>query len=109
MLKAFNKFLNHILDTVLPLRSDFEIVKNLDEETMFSLPKAGKVENLDWINSLWEYKNRKVKAIIWELKYRENIIPLGTIGKIIFDEIIAMVSDIVLFNSDAEFLLIPNL
>lgn len=107
MLKTLKKFLNSVLDVVLPLRSDFEIVKNLDEETMFSLPRAKKIENLDWIHSLWEYRNRKVKAVIWELKYRENVSPLTTIGKMLFDEIIAIVSDIVIFNSDAEFLLIP--
>ncbi|TSC70391.1 MAG: hypothetical protein CEO12_415, partial [Parcubacteria group bacterium Gr01-1014_46] len=107
MLKNISNFFNSILDFVLPLRSDFDIVRRLDEEKIYSLPKSEKVENADWITPLFKYKDRKVKAIIWELKYRENTLPLGTIGKMIFDEITAILSDIVLFNADAEFLLVP--
>lgn len=107
MFKEFLKFFNLILDFLLPLRSDYEIVKSLTEEKIHSLPKAEKILGLEWITALFQYKDRKVKAIIWELKYRENIIPLGVIGKMIFDEIVAVFSDIVLFDNDAEFLLIP--
>ena len=107
MLKSIGKFLSIILNSIAPLRSDFEIVKNLDEKTINSLPEAKSVEGMDWIHSLFNYKDRRVKAIIWELKYKDNILPLETIGKIFYDEIMALVSDITLFNSKAEFLLIP--
>ncbi len=101
------EFSNHILDFVLPVRSDYEIVKGLDEETTYSLPKGEQVQDNDWIHPLFEYKNKKVKAIIWELKYRENILPLGTIGKMFFDEMLEVISDILLFDAKAEFVLIP--
>ncbi len=107
MLKNILEFLNSILDFVLPLRSDFEIVKKLDESAIYSLPRAEKVEDNDWITPLFAYKDRKVRAIIWELKYRQNILPLGTIGKMIHEEIFAVISDIVLFNAKAEFVLLP--
>lgn len=107
MFKNIYKFLGNLLDFILPPRSDFDIVKKLDEKTIYSLPRADKVQDQEWITPLFQYKDKRVKAIIWELKYRENIIPLGTIGKILYDEIISIISDIVLFNIDAEFLLIP--
>ena len=107
MLKSLKKFLSSLLDFILPRRSNFEIVKNLKSEDILSLPKAPKIEGLSWISPLFYYKDNKVRAIIWELKYKENIIVLGCIGKLIFEEIIALVSDIVLFDHDAGFLLIP--
>lgn len=62
---------------------------------------------MDWIHPLFHYKDRKVKAIIWELKYRGTTSPLETIGRLIFEEILDLSSDIALFNNTAEFLLIP--
>ena len=107
MLKSVTDFFTSLIDLVLPPRSDFQIVKKLDEKTIYSLPKAPYVAEMDWIHPLFHYKDKRVKAIIWELKYRENAIPLETIGKMLFDEILSVISDITLFNHDAEFLLIP--
>jgi ComF family protein len=107
MLKSLVDFLKMMLDFVLPPRSDFEIVKKLDEKAILNLTKAPKLENIDWIHPLFHYKDNKVRAIIWELKYKENTLALEHIGKLLYEEIIALVSDIVIFNNDAQFLLIP--
>ena len=96
-----------ILDFVLPPRTDFAIVKELDEEKISNLPKAEDVAEMDWIHPIFHYKDNRVRAIIWELKYRENVFPLEHIGRLIYEEIIALISDIVLFDNDAQFLLIP--
>ncbi len=107
MLKKFQDFWNQIVDSVLPVRNNFSIVKNLDEKTLELLPKAPKVINLDWITPLFHYKNKKVRAIIWELKYKNNTLILEHLGQLLFDEIIYTISDIFLFSSDSQFLLIP--
>lgn len=107
MLKSLGDFLKMILDFVLPPRSDFEIVKKLDEKAIFNLTKAPVLENADWIHPLFHYKDNKVRAIIWELKYKDNTRPLEHIGKLLYEEIVALISDIVIFNNDAQFLLIP--
>lgn len=107
MLENFKNKILQILDYVMPPRSDFAIVNKLDENAILLLPKAEKVDGLDWITPMFQYKDKRVKAIVWELKYRENTLPLHTIGKMIHDEIINIISDVVLFNANAEFLLIP--
>ena len=107
MLKSIKNFFFSALDSVVPPRTNFAIVKRLDEKTIDSLPKAPKVDDMDWIYPLFHYKDNRVRAIIWELKYRENTSPLEHIGKLFYEEIIDLISDIALFNSDAEFLLIP--
>lgn len=107
MLKNIKLFLNSIFDSILPPRDDFSIVKKLDDETINSLSEASNVENMDWIFPLFQYKDNRVRAIIWELKYKENTSPLDYIGKLIFEEITPLISDISLFNQDAEFILIP--
>ena len=107
VLKSVKNFFEKLIDLVLPKRTDFQIVSNLTPEKIYSLPKSGSVENMDWINSLFQYKNNNVRALIWELKFRENTTALETIGRILYEEILALVSDITLFEADAEFLLIP--
>lgn len=107
MFKIIKLNLIKLFDFILPPRSDFEIVQNLTEEEIVSLPKSLRLQNHEWIIPLFQYKDKRVKAIIWELKYKENIKPLTTVSKLIYDEIIQTVSDIVIFNKNAEFLLIP--
>ncbi|MFZ2621105.1 MAG: hypothetical protein WAX85_01235 [Minisyncoccia bacterium] len=111
MLKSIEKIFFSILDFIIPTRTNFTIVKKLSPEKINSLPKASNIENsgekIDWIHPLFHYKDSRVKAIIWELKYKENTLPLDHIGKLLYEEIIALISDIILFNNDAQFLLIP--
>ena len=107
MLKSIEEFFFYLLDFIIPIRTNFAIVSKLNLEKISSLPKAPEVEKRDWIHPLFHYKDGHVKAIIWELKYRENTLPLEHIGKLLYEEIIALVSDIALFNNDAQFILIP--
>ena len=106
-MKMIKKFLTLVFDLLAPLRTNFAIVQKLDEEALNSLPKAPLVENADWIHPLFHYKDRQVKAIVWELKYRENTLPLLHIGRLLYEEIIVILSDITLFDNDAQFILIP--
>ncbi len=107
MLKSLNEIIEKIINYVLPPRTDFEIVQKLSPREIECLPKAEIQKNLSWIHPLFKYGDRRVKAIIWELKYKDNTKPLETIGKLSFDEILDLVSEITTFDSDAKFLLIP--
>ncbi|MEQ1500361.1 MAG: phosphoribosyltransferase family protein [Parcubacteria group bacterium] len=107
MLKSIEEFLYYILEYVAPRRFNFALVKNLNEDDISQLPRADAVVGMDWIHPIFKYKDYRVKAIIWELKYRQNTLPLEHIGKIIYEEILPLIYDISLFNESAEFLLIP--
>jgi competence protein ComFC len=107
MLTKIIEVIKNIVDFVLPPRSNYEIVKRLDEKSIYQIPRAGKIPGFDWIYPIFQYKDVRVKAIVWELKYRENTKPLEVIGKMMFEEILSLISDIILFNNNAEFLLIP--
>jgi ComF family protein len=107
MLKSLGQFLEKIFDAILPPRSDFELVRKLSETDIQNLPKADAVMEKDWIHPLFAYRNGKVRAVIWELKYRGNTKPLDTIGRMLYEEILALIADIATFDSDAKFLLLP--
>lgn len=107
MLKSLKKLFLVLLDFFLPERKDFVTVKKLDQNLITALPKAPNVEGLDWIHPLFHYKDDRVRAIIWELKYKENTLPLEHLGRLLYEEIISTIADITLFNNDASFVLLP--
>lgn len=107
MFKTIKNFLTNIFDFILPPRTDFAIVQKLDWEKINNLPRAENVSGMSWVYPLFQYKDNRVRAIVWELKYKENTFPLEHIGKLIYEHIVALISDIVIFNNDAQFLLIP--
>ncbi len=107
MLAKTKNLFGILLDIILPPRTNFAIVRKLGEKEILNLPKAPPLEDAGWIQSLFHYKDSRVKAIIWELKYKENTRALEWIGKLLFEEILALISDISLFSNTAEFLLIP--
>jgi ComF family protein len=95
------------IEKLFPFRPNLKEVKNLTSEKISSLPKSDNVYGADWIFPLFRYKNRTVKAIIWELKYHGNFVPLEEIGRLLFDEIAEKMSDVIIFDGEAKFLLIP--
>lgn len=107
MLKNLKDIIVSIIDFFLPERRDYSLIKTLNDDTALCLPKAPNVEGLDWAHPLFHYKNDRVRAIIWELKYRGVTLPLGFLGKMLYEEIISCVSEITLFDNDAEFILLP--
>jgi competence protein ComFC len=107
MLKNIQNLIDFVLDSILPPRKDFDIVKKLNPEKIEALPRSEKVLGEEWIHPLFKYKDKRVKAIIWELKYNENTTPIEYIGKLLYEEIISAISDIFIFDNDAEFVIIP--
>lgn len=106
-MKNLKKYFQIFFDFLLPARNDALIVGKINSENINNLEKAPPVSGLQWIYPLFHYRDKKVKAIIWELKYKENTRVLEFIGKIIYEEIISLISEIYLFNNEAKFLLIP--
>jgi ComF family protein len=107
MFDIIKQYLNFILDFVAPRRSDALIVSKITPGNIGKLPSALSVNGLQWIHPLFHYKDNRVRALVWELKYKENLSAMPVVGQILYDEIIALVSDVLLFDSDAKFLLIP--
>ncbi len=107
MLKSIQEYLLKIIDYIIPPRSDFQIVERLSEADILNLPKADPVKGSNWISPLFKYKDKNVKAIVWELKYKNNTMHLEVLGKMLFDEILHVISEISIFDNDAKFILIP--
>lgn len=93
-----------IVDLIFPARDKEKIVQTLSDEDILSLPKAWERESN--IYSIFSYKNPKVQALIWELKYHRNERSIDIIGKILADSILEEMSDKNLFENKSQYLLV---
>lgn len=104
---GIKKFFFFLFDQIIPFRKDYKIIQNLTEEDVLALPRSERIEGFPWITALFTYKHGTVKAMVWELKYRQTTFSLEYVGKLLYEEILAVMSDISLFDVDAKFLLVP--
>ena len=96
--------IKNLLSLLFPERKDEQIVKNFFIKDIISLPKAA--ESPKSINSIFSYKDKKVQALIWEIKYHKNPTAISIIGKIMAENIEEEVSDKALFENWREALLV---
>ncbi len=106
MLKKIYFYCVSLLDSLFPKRVNAHIVSSLSPDELISLPPPH-TNPLPHIQSLYTYKDPRVKAIIWELKYHGETTFLSTIGRMLYEEMIQTIADIRLFDRQARFALIP--
>lgn len=99
--------LMQLANYVAPERAHFVVVKGLTEKEIISLPRAPSLTHSPWITALFAYSDPRVRALIWELKYRANTRGLDTIGRLLYEHMTEVMADILTFDSDATFILLP--
>ena len=96
-----------IIDIVFPQSPDIE---GLEKKT------AGELEDIlnkndrdlgDNVSAIFSYRDKKVRAIIWEIKYRGNKKLASLCGEIIYNNLLEELSDRGLFENFNKPLLIP--
>ena len=107
MLKSVTILWYQLLDLIAPHRENFTVIQKLTAEDIPSLPKSTPVSGHSYVHALFQYRDYRVRALIWELKYRHNTLHLETIGQLLYDEIPALMTDAILFDCDSKWILIP--
>ncbi len=82
-----------ILDSLIPLSSEFAIARSLSESTLAELLHPMIHRDRPWITALFPYRNHKVRALIRAIKYRGEKAPLPALGRILADEILDILAD----------------
>jgi ComF family protein len=104
MLENLLSILKTLGSMLFPERLDERLVKHFNAETIYSLPKSN--EEPKGVNSIFSYKDKKVQALIWEIKYHKNPTAISIVGKILAENIQEDVSDRALFENWKEILLV---
>ncbi len=100
----FKFLLNFIFPSncIICKKPDFDICR----ECLFSSPLNEK-ENLDWIYSIFDFKDPVVKKSIWLLKYKNKKYFAEFFGEILYEKIIEELSDLEIFENFKNPILMP--
>ena len=106
MTKHIKKVIFAVIDFVFPKSLAAKQLENMS--VLEFLKKVEKdLENLKNIESLFSYKDPLVRDLIWELKYKRNRDALRIASEVLYDHLIEVVSERVLFYPKERPVLVP--
>jgi ComF family protein len=101
-------FTRYTINVLFPHSGFAHTLENLSPTQFYEKAKRPLDPVLNnYIHSLFQYSDRLVSQAIWELKYKGNWQPAHIFAHIIYDKIIEILEDEVLFSNFAAPLLIP--
>lgn len=103
-----NSIFETILNTIFPVKCLICGMSNVDlcSDCLASIPHTKSSDN-NSIYSLYSYKDKVIKELIWKLKYKNRRSIAKIFGRMLFDEIIGTLNDKLLVANDEKILLIP--
>jgi competence protein ComFC len=99
------RFFHTCTDWLFPPREKEEYIEHLTSKDIPTLPKAHDIDDSTF--ALFSYKDPRVRALVWELKYHKNTHSLNLITPLFADMIIAEYADKFLFHNWQSCLLVP--
>lgn len=102
------RFLNKVLDFIFPnyCLSCKESGKYICRECLSDLPRADISEH-DFITSIFNYRNKTMKNLIWLLKYRGRLEIAGILAEAMYENFLEELNDLKIFNKFIDPILIP--
>lgn len=98
-------FLSTIINWIFPMRRTESIVTTLDIEDMLSFPRARNID--EETHALFSYKDKRVSALIWEIKYHKNMKAIERIAPLLADMMLEEYAEKNLFENWQGSLLVP--
>ena len=94
MLDKLKKFLNLLLELILPSRTKELALLQLTPESFFSKTSPADKKLLpDFIYAVFDYKNGTVKDVVWELKYGNPETAKRLLLPILSDELLSILTE----------------
>jgi ComF family protein len=105
MTNLFSTLCTTLLQWIFPPRRTEAILSLVYTEDILSLPRAEYIDEDTY--ALFSYKDPKVSALIWEIKYHKNTRAVETIAPLLADMILEEYSERSLFENWQTCLLMP--
>lgn len=70
------------------------------------IPGATKPDK-DWIISVWNYKDPKIKKLLWMFKFEQKFAVVDDLGQILFDHLFEELAERALFENNQKPILVP--
>lgn len=104
MFQIISTITHSFVNLLFPSRNHEKIIESITLADILKLPRPHK--NDSGIYSLFSYKDPRVQALIWELKYHRNTKVVELLSTVLSDFIIEELSDTILFEKAETALLV---
>lgn len=99
MLDKLKKFINSILDLILPKDGEIIKIENMSEiDILKNIPLAFEIKNSKY-KALFQYKNKLSRKVIWAIKYNKNQKILKKFSNLLYEFILENVSEEITFST----------
>lgn len=107
MLEKLKKFLDSIIDILLPRDIDVIEIENMSETDIINdIPSANELKN-DKFKALFQYKNKISRKAIWAIKYNKNQKIINKFSNLLYEFILENITDEMSFSNFNNPILIP--
>lgn len=105
MTNFFSTVIEKVINWIFPPRRTEGLVSLVETSDILSLPRAKDVDENTF--ALFSYKDPRVSALIWEIKYHKNIRAIEAVAPLLADMILEEYSEKSLFENWSQCLLVP--
>lgn len=105
-LSFFTKLKRLLLEYIFPQTALVRKLENMSLSELSSLPRVSSYP-LDWVHPIFSYKDRSVREIIRQIKFKGNVVLAEKMAEILAEEIQAFISETVAFTQTQTYTLIP--
>lgn len=100
------KFMASMFDIVLPRTKEARFLENASVADFVRITKPTQT-NLHYISSLFDYKDRLVKAAIWEIKFRGNHTVTKLAAQLLYEHLLEDLGEKALFAGGSQTVIVP--
>jgi competence protein ComFC len=106
-MNMFRSFFNTLLDIILPQNQSDARSINLSESDIAELPRSNQISNVKNINSIFSYRDDRVRSLIWRMKYRGDQKIARIFGRIMAEHIFSVIEESTLEKGNCQYALVP--
>jgi len=104
---SFKKSFEFLVDFIFPKEETVaSLEKMADTGNIHALPSA-EFDNYSFIHPVFNYRDRRVRALVWAIKYKRNNKLAEVAGEILYEHILGQLEDCSLFDNQKKFILSP--
>ena len=107
MLSKLKKYIDFILNIILPKDPEIIQIENMSASDIFNnVPLSNEIKNLKY-KAIYQYKNKLIKKAVWAIKYNRNQKIIEKFSSILYEFILESITDEISFSNFNNPLFIP--
>jgi len=107
MIESIKKGLKQVINFLLPQNENIERLLNVSQGNLRRLLPKAEVINDSLSFPIFSYRNKDVRTLLWALKYKNNTEVLSRLAQFVYEEILEVAEEKMMYEGKNKIALIP--